>query len=626
MESDYEDCSPLTIVTEIIDWAPPPDSNDIILDSDIPTFTEEVVTNDYIITEELEEEEFVDETPPPLPPPQKELIKLNKINPRSLLKNNVNFKKPECKFKQTLTVNSSLLKSKQSLLKNTRIADIVVKQKIPEINKKVEVIVKPKFKQTVKIVRNNVLLDKRLKAFGKKKPVRIKKTPVLKKPRKKSVVLDDNITISHEDTESTNNSFISSNMSEIGYKTTKNDSDSDIEIDIETDQSQEDENELIKPVARMEVKIPTILPKPIKEEFEELDEEQVENLHYENSSKDLSQCSEKLREILEDSNDPIEEVKLNPTEITELEMFIHSEFFEGRLTKTPDRYVKIRNHILSSWDISKPAYISKTAIRNGLKNCGDVNCISRIHCLLEQIGAINFGCQGEYFNYIRPLSRLMDSFVQQPRNNRMPPGTSSSLVINMKRRQRIKSHNYSNMSLDSDGNCTIPHQDRLKKSPTVADKSKNLTNWRHEFELVKCKRFSKENIAPFKVSITLSTLLCLQLHSLSSNYEVMGFLGGYRSKTIGRTKICLARYKPCKTAKQSGTMCEMCPVSQVEQSLGLLNEGYDLLGWFHSHPLFPPNPSRTDVNTQAEMQMQFCTDREKPFIGFILGCVDMQYK
>lgn len=611
MESDYEDCSPLTIVTEIIDWAPPDSNDNLILDSDIPTFTEEVVTNDYIIEEDYEEE-LIDETPPP--PPQKELIKVNKINPRSLLKNNINFKKPECKFKQTLTVNSSLLKSKQSLLKNV----IPVKQKIPEvINKKVEVILKPKFKQTVKIVRNNVLLDKRLKAFGKKKPIRIKKAPVLKKPRKKSVVLDDNITISHEDTESTKNSFMASNLSDIGYKT-KNDSDSDIEIDIETDQSQEDENELIKPIAsRIEVKIPTILPNPNNEELKELEEE---NVDYE-ESKDLSQCTEQLREILEDVKDPIDEIKLNPTEITELEMFIHSEFFEGRITKTPDRYMKIRNHILSSWDISKPAYISKTAIRNGLKNCGDVNCISRIHCLLEQIGAINFGCQGEYFNYIRPLSRLIDSFAQQPRNNRMPPGTSSSLVINMKRRQRIKSHSY----LDSDGNFTIPHQERLKKSP-VADKPKNLTNWRHEFELVKCKRFSKENIAPFKVSITLSTLLCLQLHSLSSNYEVMGFLGGYRSKTIGRTKICLARYKPCKTAKQSGTMCEMCPVSQVEQSLGLLSEGYDLLGWFHSHPLFPPNPSRTDVNTQAEMQMQFCTDKEKPFIGFILGCVDMQYK
>jgi len=37
-------------------------------------------------------------------------------------------------------------------------------------------------------------------------------------------------------------------------------------------------------------------------------------------------------------------------------------------------------------------YVTKTSVRTGLKNCGDVNCIGRIHAYLEQIGAINFGC------------------------------------------------------------------------------------------------------------------------------------------------------------------------------------------------------------------------------------------
>lgn len=120
--------------------------------------------------------------------------------------------------------------------------------------------------------------------------------------------------------------------------------------------------------------------------------------------------------------------------------------------------------------------------------------------------------------------------------------------------------------------------------------------------------------------------MCFYLHGLSSKFEVMGFLGGYRSKSIGRDKLSIARYKPCQTSIQTGTMCEMCPVSQVEQSTSLLEEGYDLLGWFHTHPLFPPNPSRTDVRTQAEMQMQFASDDDTPFIGLILGCLDMKCK
>lgn len=41
---------------------------------------------------------------------------------------------------------------------------------------------------------------------------------------------------------------------------------------------------------------------------------------------------------------------------------------------------------------SKPKYLNKTSVRPGLKNCGDVNCIGRIHTYLELIGAINFNC------------------------------------------------------------------------------------------------------------------------------------------------------------------------------------------------------------------------------------------
>jgi SWIRM domain len=54
--------------------------------------------------------------------------------------------------------------------------------------------------------------------------------------------------------------------------------------------------------------------------------------------------------------------------------------------------LQIRNHILDMWQNSKPIYVSKTQVRAGLRNCGDVNAIGRIHAYLEQIGAINFGC------------------------------------------------------------------------------------------------------------------------------------------------------------------------------------------------------------------------------------------
>lgn len=61
---------------------------------------------------------------------------------------------------------------------------------------------------------------------------------------------------------------------------------------------------------------------------------------------------------LEDAEDQDEEEELKPPEqevtldtgtITEEEKQAIPEFFEGRLSKTPERYLKIRNYILDQW-------------------------------------------------------------------------------------------------------------------------------------------------------------------------------------------------------------------------------------------------------------------------------------
>ena len=78
--------------------------------------------------------------------------------------------------------------------------------------------------------------------------------------------------------------------------------------------------------------------------------------------------------------------------ILEEERTANIEFFMGRSPKTPDRYVKIRNYILDMWERTQPNYLYKTSLRAGLRNCGDVNSIGRVHCFLEDVGAINVGC------------------------------------------------------------------------------------------------------------------------------------------------------------------------------------------------------------------------------------------
>lgn len=296
---------------------------------------------------------------------------------------------------------------------------------------------------------------------------------------------------------------------------------------------------------------------------------------------DLDSLDPSLQSVLSDTANPSAEYPLSQ-EISDLEKYLHPEFFEGRPTKTPERYLKIRDYIANTWNEYRPMYVSKTTVRNGLKHCGDVNCISRIHCMLEQIGAINFGYAGEHFAYIRPLAKLKEHFLQSVQNKKAHGmgafDVSASLVLG--RRQRNKSITVggsggpghgtggggSFYERDIDANYTVSHVNGVSTLVYAAHQKDRESLRREaskplkmEFELIECLRFAKDKIPPFKISMTLSTLLCLHLHSLSSRFEVMGFLGGYCTKSVGRNKLSLTRYKPCKTASQTGTTCEMCP-------------------------------------------------------------------
>lgn len=59
---------------------------------------------------------------------------------------------------------------------------------------------------------------------------------------------------------------------------------------------------------------------------------------------DLSILDEPIVKALTNLNTPKFEVTVNPNFISEVEKVIHGEFFEGRPTKTPLRYLKVRFH------------------------------------------------------------------------------------------------------------------------------------------------------------------------------------------------------------------------------------------------------------------------------------------
>ncbi|KAI4461922.1 swi/snf complex-related [Holotrichia oblita] len=328
---------------------------------------------------------------------------------------------------------------------------------------------------------------------------------------------------------------------------------------------------------------------------------------------DLTELCEDDVNFLKSMQFPKCEYKMDSEKITDLEKFIHYEFFEGRPTKTPIRYLKIRNHILNAWNNIKPAYVTKTSIRQGLKQCGDVNCIGRIHQFLEQIGAINFMCPQT--SYIRPLYELvltMNNAVKEK------PKENENSLLPFKHDTYYRNRNKKKYIHDGEGGCTLQHnesgdiinttvinEDPIVKKPYV---KKPIVR------LIYCKSFNEETIQEYKVEISLAVILLIDFHAHTSLSEVMGLVGGHWND---KTKILtITRYEPCKNVASSSTHCDMCPVTQAKATDILHGEGLDIIGWYHSHPSFAPEPSQQDIDTQLSVQQWI--GYEKPCVGIIL--------
>ncbi|KAL5279800.1 MPND family protein [Megaselia abdita] len=121
--------------------------------------------------------------------------------------------------------------------------------------------------------------------------------------------------------------------------------------------------------------------------------------------------------------------------------------------------------------------------------------------------------------------------------------------------------------------------------------------------------------------------MCLQLHSLSTDYSVTGFIGGKRYYKDGKLWLYLLRYKPCETEQQSRMCCEIPLISEVKETSGALqSEGFELLGWFHSHPQYTRKPSKNDVQTQKDIQLNSKSGPDRPLVGLIFSCLDMKMR
>ncbi|XP_041064442.1 histone H2A deubiquitinase MYSM1 isoform X1 [Carcharodon carcharias] len=335
---------------------------------------------------------------------------------------------------------------------------------------------------------------------------------------------------------------------------------------------------------------------------------------------DEENCDSEEGEILKP---PAQEVILDKNMITEDEKQAIPEFFEGRSSKTPERFLKIRNYILDQWEKSKPKYLNKTSVRPGLKNCGDVNCIGRIHTYLELIGAINFGCEQAVYHRPRPADRTRN---KEDGKDSVQTYLLAQRLQSMRTRRRRVRDPWGNWrdAKDLEGQTfehltaeelARRHEEELNKPPKPARGPRQPKSSFDPFQLIPCHCFSEEKPEPFLVKVASEALLVMDMHAHVSMAEVIGLLGGRYSSGNKVLEICVA--EPCNSLS-TGLQCEMDPVSQTQASEALAGRGYSIVGWYHSHPAFDPDPSLRDIDTQAKYQNYFSRGGAQ-FVGMIIS-------
>ncbi|XP_013405094.1 histone H2A deubiquitinase MYSM1 [Lingula anatina] len=306
---------------------------------------------------------------------------------------------------------------------------------------------------------------------------------------------------------------------------------------------------------------------------------------------------------------PVEETSLERDQILDEEKYIHSEFFDGRPMKTPQRYLTIRNHIIDAWEKCKPKFLYKTAVRPGLKNCGDVNCIGRIHTYLEVKGCINFNC--EEVCYKRPTKRLTLPSKVKIDKETLQALQAEKMEAMRPRKRRVRDAFGNWINEDELEGTTIEH----KPTEEGSSKPKVYKIKYDPFKLVPCMNFSEEKKAPFLVDLSTSAQTMMDVHSHMAKTEVIGLLGGTFSEEQGKLQVFIA--EPCNSLS-TGMQCEMDPVSQTQASEKIRTLGYNVVGWYHSHPTFAPNPSIRDIETQEKFQEWFSKGGNH-FIGIIIS-------
>lgn len=156
----------------------------------------------------------------------------------------------------------------------------------------------------------------------------------------------------------------------------------------------------------------------------------------------------------------------------------------------------------------------------------------------------------------------------------------------------------------------LPSSKSDKKSEMAMREIKNF-DMKDQIDLSK--------IQPFGVKVGPDVSFITDLHCHLNQSEVIGLLGGKYDEDEKILYIQAAF--PCKSTERSDngfTDVEMETVSQIVVGEAIRKHGLNVVGWYHSHPTFQPDPSVTDIQNQSNYQNLF-SGEDHPFVGLIVG-------
>ncbi|CAI5723531.1 hypothetical protein KXD40_000660 [Peronospora effusa] len=135
---------------------------------------------------------------------------------------------------------------------------------------------------------------------------------------------------------------------------------------------------------------------------------------------------------------------------------------------------------------------------------------------------------------------------------------------------------------------------------------------------------------PFHIVVHPDAVFVADLHAHLATCEIIGFLGG-KWDEASKTLYIQAAF-PCRSLVIDGddgsTDVEMDPGSEIELRGIIENAQLEVVGWYHSHPAFAPDPSIRDIENQTSYQQLFqrptTADNKpsEPFVGLIVGTYD----